>query len=291
MLGVRMRPGISMFFGKMSSRHTPRGSWRTASVLASLFTAALALPLASPASANILVTIDKSAQKMSVAVDGAPRYTWPISTGRPGYDTPNGSYKPNRMDADHFSQEWDNAPMPHTIFFDLHGHAIHGFSDVKHLGLAVSHGCVRLSPDHASTPFDLVKSEGMANTSVVVAGRTPGGNDVPVARSHLPENETVYNGQPMQNAPGYGQPSYGQPSYGQPSYGQPNYGQSNYGQPTYGQPTYAQRNYTRPYAGQSYYGRPNYASPGYAPQGYAQPGYAQPGYAQPGYAPPGYWQR
>jgi hypothetical protein len=283
MLGVRMHSDIAMFSGKMSSRQALLGSW----LLSFVFTAALMLALAAPASANILVTIDKSAQQMSVAVDGAPRYTWPISTGRPGYDTPNGSYKPNRMDADHFSQEWDNAPMPHTIFFDMHGHAIHGFSDVKHLGLAVSHGCVRLSPDHAATLFNLVKSEGMANTSVVVAGRTPGGDNVPVARSHLPENETVYNGQPTQIAPGYGQqPS---PYYGQPSYGQPNYAQ----------PTYGQRNYARPYAGQSYYGQSNYAPPGYAPQGYAQPGYAQPGYAQPSYGPPAYpaqpppayWQR
>jgi hypothetical protein len=83
-------------------------------------------------------------------------------------------FKPNRMDADHFSQEWDNAPMPHAIFFDLDGHAIHGFFDVKHLGSAVSHGCVRLSPDHAQTLFNLVKAEGMSETKVVVAGRTPG---------------------------------------------------------------------------------------------------------------------
>jgi hypothetical protein len=117
-----------MCFGKTSLRQTPRGCWRAASVLASLFTAALTLPVASPAGANILVTIDKSAQQMSVAVDGAPRYVWPVSTGRPGYDTPNGTFKPNRMDADHYSQEWDNAPMPHTIFFDLNGHAIHGSS-------------------------------------------------------------------------------------------------------------------------------------------------------------------
>jgi hypothetical protein len=287
MLGVGTRPGIAMFFCKTSLRQTPRGCWRAASVLASLFTAALTLPLASPASASILVTIDKSAQQMSVAVDGAQRYVWPVSTGRPGYDTPNGSYKPNRMDADHLSQEWDNAPMPHTIFFDLHGHAIHGFSDVKHLGLAVSHGCVRLSPDHAATLFDLVKSEGMANTSVVVTGRTPGGDNVPVARAHLPENETVYNGQPMQIAPGYGQqssPYYGQPTYGQPAYGQPNYGQ----------PNYAQRSYAQPYPGQSYYGQSNYAPPAYVRPGYAQPGYAQPGYAQPAYPaqpPPAYWQR
>ena len=114
---------------------------------ASLLAAALALPCASLARANIVVTIDKTTQQMSVAVDGAPRYVWPVSTGRAGYDTPNGTFKPNRMDADHLSQEWDNAPMPHTIFFDMKGHAIHGFFDVKHLGLPVSHGCVRLSPD------------------------------------------------------------------------------------------------------------------------------------------------
>ncbi len=104
---------------------------------AALLAVAMSLPLASPARANIVISIDKSTQQMSVAVDGAQRYTWPVSTGRPGYDTPDGAFKINRMDADHFSQEWDNAPMPHTMFFDLHGHAIHGFFDVKHLGLAL----------------------------------------------------------------------------------------------------------------------------------------------------------
>src|SRR5579863_5573763 len=108
---------------------------------------ALSGPFATAAYANIAISIDKTTQQMSVAVDGQERYVWPVSTGRPGYDTPNGAFKINRMDADHFSQEWDNAPMPDTMFFDLHGHAIHGFSDVKHLGLAVSHGCVRLSPE------------------------------------------------------------------------------------------------------------------------------------------------
>src|ERR1700744_855511 len=163
-----------------------------------LMAAALSLAFAPGAHANIAIAIDKSAQQMTVAVDGTTRYTWPVSTGRAGYDPPSGNFKLNRMDADHFSQEWDNAPMPHAIFFDMHGHAIHGFFDVKHLGLAVSHGCVRLSPEHAATLFDLVETEGMANTSVVVSGRTPGGDNVPVARRHLPENETVYNGQPTQ---------------------------------------------------------------------------------------------
>ena len=262
---------------------------------ASLIAAALALPCASAAFANIDIAIDKSTQQMSVAVDGAQRYTWPVSTGRPGYDTPNGTFKVNRMDADHFSQEWDNAPMPHTMFFDMHGHAIHGFSDVAHLGLAVSHGCVRLAPANATVLFNLVKAQGMANTSVTITGRTPGGDTGPVARDRLPDNETAYSPQPLsiapppgyeqQPPPGYGQqppPSYGQqqqpgysppppPGYGQqqPGYGQqlppqpppvgygqqPYYGQRVYGQGYYVQPSYGQQ--PQPYYGQQqYYGQP-----------------------------------
>jgi L,D-transpeptidase catalytic domain len=243
-----------------------------------LFAAALTLPFASAAQADILITIDKSTQHMTVAVDGVQRYDWPVSTGRPGYDTPSGDFKPNRMDADHFSQEWDNAPMPHTIFIDLKGHAIHGFFDVKHLGLPVSHGCIRLSPDHAATLFDLVKAQTMANTKVVIAGRTPGGDNGPVARSHLPMNETVSSAasQPMAIAPDDSQPDaspYGQPAYRQqPAYGQqppPGYGQPAYGQPAYGQPVYAQRPFPpqpQPY----YYGQ--YQQP--------QPYYGQPVYRQ-----------
>jgi hypothetical protein len=255
--------------------------WLSSSLLA----AALGVLLPTAAKANILITIDKSAQQMRVAVDGADRYTWPVSTGRPGYDTPSGSFKPNRMDADHFSQEWDNAPMPHSIFFDMEGHAIHGFFDVKHLGSAVSHGCVRLSPEHATTLFDLVKAEGMGDTKVVIAGRTPGGDNGPVARAHLPINETVSSGQqpgygqPTGQAaygqPAYGQPAYGQPAYGQPAYGQPAYGQPVYGQPTYGQPAYAQRSYAPPTYGQSYYAQPSYGQPTYVQPGYGQPTYRQ----------------
>jgi hypothetical protein len=239
--------------------------FRVSPLSAVLFAAALTLPFASAARADIAISIDKSTQQMSVAVDGAERYTWPVSTGRPGYDTPNGTFKPNRMDADHFSQEWDNAPMPHTVFFDLHGHAIHGFFDVKHLGLAVSHGCVRLSPDHAATLFGLIKAEGMANTSVTIAGRTPGGDNGPAARQRQrqPDSEAAYSAQPIPVAP----PQYQQPQYQQqqPQYRQqpaqypqqppPVYGQ--YGQP-YGQPVYGQRYYGQPAYGQPYYGQPVY---------------------------------
>ena len=217
---------------------------------ASLLAAALAMSFAAAAHANVVVNIDKSTQSMTVSVDGTQQYVWPVSTGRAGYDTPNGTFKPNRMDADHLSQEWDNAPMPHAIFFDLNGHAIHGFFDVKHLGLAVSHGCVRLSPDHAATLFALVKAEGMAQTTVVVSGRTPAGGSPEMARRQPPVEQT--SAEPMPIAPGYGrepQPSYDQP---QPGYGQP--------QPSYGQPQ------PQPYYGQqpqTYYRQPIYSQPAY----------------------------
>ena len=132
-----------------------------------------ALAMAQPASANIMIVIDKSAQKMTVIVNGEDRYTWPVSTGRSGYDTPNGDFQPFRMEKDHFSREWDDAPMPNSIFFTKIGHAIHGTFEARNLGRPVSHGCVRLSTQNAATLYALVKDEGVFNTRVRLTGETP----------------------------------------------------------------------------------------------------------------------
>ena len=116
------------------------------------------------------ITISKVSQKMTVRVDGDIEYVWPVSTGAAGYETPSGSYRPFRMEAEHFSKEWDDAPMPHSIFFTDRGHAIHGSYHVKSLGRRASHGCVRLAPDNAATLFTLVKTAGIGNTRVVLKG-------------------------------------------------------------------------------------------------------------------------
>jgi L,D-transpeptidase catalytic domain len=267
---------------------------RTGLVLpASLIAAALTVSLALPAHANIVVNIDKNAQQMTVSVDGQQRYVWPVSTGRRGYDTPNGTFKVNRMDADHLSQEWDNAPMPHTMFFDMRGHAIHGFSDVKHLGLPVSHGCVRLAPDHAATLFDLVKAEGMSETTVVVSGETPAGAAPYVARRGPVDDNA---GQPMDIAPGYGQPAGSyyaqQPGYGQQQYyrqaQQPYYAQAQ--RPYYDQaqqPYYGQAQPSYRAAQQPYYGQ---QQPSYRDYGQQQPSYREQSYGQPAYGQPQYNQ-
>jgi L,D-transpeptidase catalytic domain len=155
--------------------------------------AALAsMTLAAAARADVLITIDKSTQRMTVEEDGALLYTWPVSTGAPGYDTPSGEFKPFRMERDHFSREWDDAPMPHSIFFTREGHAIHGSGHLKAIGTPASHGCVRLEPKNATVLFDLVKHEGMSHTQVVLTGETPEKADAPVAhRNQDKRNATV----------------------------------------------------------------------------------------------------
>jgi lipoprotein-anchoring transpeptidase ErfK/SrfK len=100
-------------------------------------------------------------------------YMWPVSTGAPGYATPAGSYRPFRMEAEHFSKEWDDAPMPHSIFFTEAGHAIHGTSHISALGTPASHGCVRLAPENAAYLFKLVEAHGLAATRIEVTGSTP----------------------------------------------------------------------------------------------------------------------
>ena len=65
--------------------------------------------------------------------------------------------------------------MPHAIFLWKDGHAIHGSNEVKTLGNAASHGCVRISPENAATLYALVAKNGLQNTQVVLTGTTPGG--------------------------------------------------------------------------------------------------------------------
>ena len=128
-----------------------------------------------PVGSSIRITIDKATQKMTVLVNGEEKYDWPVSTGKRGYSTPSGMYTATSMNEIWYSKEWDNAPMPHAIFFMKDGHAIHGSYDVKHLGKPASHGCVRLAPKNATVLYDLVKKTGLEHTQVVLTGETPGG--------------------------------------------------------------------------------------------------------------------
>ena len=119
----------------------------------------LGLMLAFPAiaQAQIVAKINLSNQRMDVYVDGAPRYTWPVSTARPGYRTPTGTFKPTALVRYHRSTIYSGSPMPYSIFF-LRGYAIHGSYEIKHLGRPASHGCIRLHPSNAAALYSLVSS-------------------------------------------------------------------------------------------------------------------------------------
>jgi L,D-transpeptidase catalytic domain len=162
------------------------------------------------AQAKVAITVDKDAQLLTVAVDGVQRYQWPVSTGNPSHETPNGSFRAFRMEEDHYSKEFDDAPMPHSIFFTKIGHAIHGTDSENRLGTPVSHGCVRLSRANASTLYALVESEGVLNTTVTLTGssqvalaRMPRTRPTAVARRDVAPPSTSYDaaGNPIDLVP------------------------------------------------------------------------------------------
>jgi len=144
---------------------------------------------ASSAASTILINIDKTKQRMTVLVNGAEQFDWRVSTGLPGYATPSGSYSAESMNEMWYSREWDDAPMPHSVFFTKKGHAIHGTNEVRRLGKPASHGCVRLDPRNAATLYDLIKRNGLENTDVVLVGHTPGGEGK-VARASKPKSQS-----------------------------------------------------------------------------------------------------
>ena len=55
---------------------------------------------------------------------------WAVSTGRAGYGTPSGTYRPQRMERSWFSKLYYNSPMPYSIFFHG-GYAIHGSYEIN----------------------------------------------------------------------------------------------------------------------------------------------------------------
>jgi lipoprotein-anchoring transpeptidase ErfK/SrfK len=132
-------------------------------------------PGANETHSTLLININKTKQRMMVFLDGIEKYDWPVSTGRPGYSTPSGAYTATSMNQIWYSKQWDNSPMPHSIFFIKDGHAIHGTYEGKNLGKPASHGCVRISLENAATLFALVQKSGLKNTQVVLNGVTPGG--------------------------------------------------------------------------------------------------------------------
>ena len=157
----------------MGRRRASLHGWAMRHRTAILAGAAIAALLATSANAAVLITVDKATQRMTVQVDGVTRWQWKVSTGRIGHDTPVGAFQALSMETMHHSRKYDNAPMPHSIFFTDGGHAIHGSSAIGQLGTRASHGCVRLEPGNATRLFALVGQQGRHNTTIVIGTMPP----------------------------------------------------------------------------------------------------------------------
>ena len=136
-------------------------------LLAALF-GLLAFALPCSALAQVVAHISLSTQRMNVSIDGVPRFNWAVSTARPGYRTPTGTFKPTALFRYHASTIYSGSPMPYSIFF-LRGYAIHGSYETKYLGRPASHGCVRLHPSNAAALYSLVKTYGPSNTVIRIS--------------------------------------------------------------------------------------------------------------------------
>jgi lipoprotein-anchoring transpeptidase ErfK/SrfK len=124
--------------------------------------------LATSASAStVIAKVEKSKQLMTVFYNGEVLAQWPVSTARPGKVTPTGTWTAKALSRYHRSSRYDDAPMPYSIFYSGH-FAIHGTDQVKKLGRPASSGCIRLHPKNAAKLFNLVRTEGLENTRVVV---------------------------------------------------------------------------------------------------------------------------
>ena len=131
--------------------------------------AAKRAPPPPPPAATLVLKTDLAAQRLTVLEGGQVRHVWPISSGRRDHATPTGTFRPAWMAKMWRSRQYDDAPMPHSVFFNG-GIAFHATSAVSMLGRPASHGCIRLAPANAARLYAPVRRHGLVHTKVVVHG-------------------------------------------------------------------------------------------------------------------------
>jgi hypothetical protein len=78
----------------------------------------------------------------------------PVSSGQKGRETPAGIFSVIQKEAEHYSNLYDDAYMPHMHRITWSGIALHGGPLP---GYAASHGCIRLPYDFAGRLFDITR--------------------------------------------------------------------------------------------------------------------------------------
>ena len=123
------------------------------------------LPEAAPAGPLLLV-VSLDEQLAHLYRNGVRIAVTTVSTGKPGKETPEGVYTILQKHEEHYSNLYDNAPMPFMQRLTWSGIALHAG---RLPGYPASHGCIRLPEEFARRLFGLT-SLGM--TVVVASERT-----------------------------------------------------------------------------------------------------------------------
>ncbi|TWG61448.1 hypothetical protein L610_002200000600 [Aminobacter sp. J44] len=126
------------------------------------------LSVAGAQASALVARVDVAEQKMVVSQYGKVIHEWTVSTGADEFGgTPRGEYRPYRMHKMWRSRTHNGEEMPYSVFYDR-GWAVHGTNEVDRLGSPVSHGCVRLDPQHAEIFYSLVNKVGAGNTRIII---------------------------------------------------------------------------------------------------------------------------
>jgi lipoprotein-anchoring transpeptidase ErfK/SrfK len=124
--------------------------------------------------ASLIAVGNTRTHRTQIYYNGKLRYDWPISSGRPGDDTPNGSYltiekaNPVQMTGPGYSLS-----VPWSVRFTFSGDYYHdAYWSVGEQGFEnVSHGCVNLSPADAETYYKLA----VPGDPITIVGSPKGG--------------------------------------------------------------------------------------------------------------------
>ncbi len=120
----------------------------------------LFIPPGPPADGERVIDINLSSQYMIAYQGGWVVMESYVSTGRPGFDTPPGTYYinsklPSQTMSGVLGGEYYNVPdVPWVMYFTDRGHAIHGTYWHSNFGAVMSHGCVNLPLDVAAWIYD-----------------------------------------------------------------------------------------------------------------------------------------
>jgi hypothetical protein len=138
-------------------------------------------PELAPDGSDTVVIVSLPEQRAHVYRNGVRIGLSTVSTGKTGKETPTGVFPILQKRKEHYSNLYDNAPMPHMQRLTWDGVALHGG---KIPGYPASNGCVRLPKEFARKLFDATGH----GTIVVVADHASHGPGIVSPGEQSPVN-------------------------------------------------------------------------------------------------------